>query len=356
MIAPIAMDRSGTPPPDAALAGFLASETEAEAGERLGELLAGTASPLVWRVLRRQLGGRRSGVPEEDLEDLHAGALLRLQVQLASVRAGERDPMASFADYVAVTTYNAAAAYLMARRPERTRLRQRVRYVLGKDARLALWSDATHDTLCGLVAWKGRGAGEDARGLAELAGEAVAELGREAARFAAVVGAVIGRRGAPCRFEDLVDALAAALDVHDEPAGSFGDRPAGRDPATEAVAPEPSAEDRLGDRQILGRLWGEILELPDRQRSALLLNLRDEGGGDLLSTLLGCGVASPAGVAAALGLEPAELAALLPDLPLEDLRIAERLGLTRQQVINLRKSARLRLGRRMRGILPGMAG
>ena len=43
-----------------------------------------------------------------------------------------------------------------------------------------------------------------------------------------------------------------------------------------------------------------------------------------------------------------ELAALWPDLPLEDAAIAERLGLTRQQVINLRKSARARLGRRMR--------
>jgi len=38
-------------------------------------------------------------------------------------------------------------------------------------------------------------------------------------------------------------------------------------------------------------------------------------------------------------------------LPLEDAAIAERLGLTRQQVINLRKSARARLARRMRGLL-----
>jgi predicted DNA-binding protein (UPF0251 family) len=42
-----------------------------------------------------------------------------------------------------------------------------------------------------------------------------------------------------------------------------------------------------------------------------------------------------------------ELAALWNDLPLEDLRIAEMLGISRQQVINLRKSARHRLARRV---------
>jgi len=39
------------------------------------------------------------------------------------------------------------------------------------------------------------------------------------------------------------------------------------------------------------------------------------------------------------------------DLPLEDARIAELLGLTRQQVINARKSGRERLARRLRGFI-----
>jgi len=37
------------------------------------------------------------------------------------------------------------------------------------------------------------------------------------------------------------------------------------------------------------------------------------------------------------------------NLPLSDLDIAARLGLSRQQIINLRKSARQRLARRMAG-------
>jgi hypothetical protein len=43
----------------------------------------------------------------------------------------------------------------------------------------------------------------------------------------------------------------------------------------------------------------------------------------------------------------AELSEIWGRLPVDDHTIAERLGLTRQQVINLRKSARARLARRM---------
>jgi hypothetical protein len=44
-------------------------------------------------------------------------------------------------------------------------------------------------------------------------------------------------------------------------------------------------------------------------------------------------------------------AQLWNDLPLEDARIAELLGLTRQQVINARKSGRERLTRRLKGFI-----
>jgi hypothetical protein len=52
-------------------------------------------------------------------------------------------------------------------------------------------------------------------------------------------------------------------------------------------------------------------------------------------------------LASALGFSTAQLAELWPRLPLDDAAIAGKLGLTRQQVINLRKSARARLGRRI---------
>jgi hypothetical protein len=49
-----------------------------------------------------------------------------------------------------------------------------------------------------------------------------------------------------------------------------------------------------------------------------------------------------------------EFAAMWNVLPMDDLAIAAKLGVTRQQVINLRKSARERLLRRIGGnIMPG---
>jgi CRP-like cAMP-binding protein len=54
-------------------------------------------------------------------------------------------------------------------------------------------------------------------------------------------------------------------------------------------------------------------------------------------------------IAEVLGIPIEEFAKLWNRLPLDDLAIAERLGVTRQRVINLRKSARERLTRRVGG-------
>ena len=60
------------------------------------------------------------------------------------------------------------------------------------------------------------------------------------------------------------------------------------------------------------------------------------------------GLAGFADLARAVGLGVEELAAIWDRLPLGDLEIGERLGIPRQQVINLRSSARQRLERRFK--------
>ena len=98
----------------------------------------------------------------------------------------------------------------------------------------------------------------------------------------------------------------------------------------------------------LEKLWKEIKELPQRQRAAVLLNLKDAQGNSMIEMFPITGVASLREISAALEMGAREFAALWNDLPIDDNSIANRLGLTRQQVINLRKSARDRLARRMR--------
>jgi len=120
------------------------------------------------------------------------------------------------------------------------------------------------------------------------------------------------------------------------------------DPFDHVAGNETPADRDLELRDRLKRLWSGVLELPLKHRKALLLNLRDRDGG-LIWALPISGVAKLADIAAALGMRPDELAEIWPTLPWDDLRIAEHLGLQRQQVINLRQSARAKLVRQEAG-------
>ncbi|MFN7941403.1 MAG: hypothetical protein U0X73_07370 [Thermoanaerobaculia bacterium] len=332
---------------DPLLASYIHAPDDAAAGERLGELLVERASPLIATILRRQLGGR---VPAEDLEDLESGALLRLQQQLLALRGGAVPAIASFDDYVAVVAYNAATAVLRERRPQRHRLRQRIRYVVAREAALASWSGPARELLCALERHRDRRPVEEASLLARAASAALAREGRAPAAFGRLVRATLENLGAPCRLESLTDALAPLLGVRDAELVSLtvdeGDAP-----GVEPAAGDRSALAGIEDRELMDRLWSEIAELPVRQRQALLLNLRDAAGGDLLAVTLAAGLVPRARLGELLAASSEEIEGLLPSLPREDLWIAERLGVSRQQVINLRKSARLRLARRLRGWL-----
>ena len=91
----------------------------------------------------------------------------------------------------------------------------------------------------------------------------------------------------------------------------------------------------------------EICQLPRRQRVALLLNLRNPQGINIITLLPVTSIATFEQIAQTLEIPAGEFETLWADLPLDDLSIATYLGATRQQVINLRKTARERLLRRM---------
>ena len=81
--------------------------------------------------------------------------------------------------------------------------------------------------------------------------------------------------------------------------------------------------------------------LKPSQRTALVLHL------DEIQLLEEVGIADRGAIAGAIGIPATEFAGLWPTLPLEDEQVARRLGVTRRQVISLRRSARERLQRRM---------
>jgi hypothetical protein len=103
----------------------------------------------------------------------------------------------------------------------------------------------------------------------------------------------------------------------------------------------------IEQRQLLQLLWREICQLPRRQRVALLLNLKNPHGINIITLLPATGIATFEQIALTLEIPAAEFEKLWADLPLDDLRLAAYLGATRQQVINLRRTARECLLKRM---------
>lgn len=106
----------------------------------------------------------------------------------------------------------------------------------------------------------------------------------------------------------------------------------------------------IEQHEQLQQLWVEICQLSRRQRVALLFNLRNPRGINVITLVPATGLTKFEQIAGALEITPKQFEAIWARLPIDDLSIAEYLGATRQQVINLRKNARERLARRMKTI------
>ncbi|MDQ2944407.1 MAG: hypothetical protein M3Y27_00405, partial [Acidobacteriota bacterium] len=239
--------------------------------------------------------------------------------------SGDYSAIRDFEAYCAATSYHACNEYYRRAYPRRSRLRNQLRYLIGKQPYLKLWQSAHGEWLCGRTNSK----------TALVAGGLRGGWGSTQASLR-IIEEVLDEANQPVPFDDLVDQAARRLQISDE------------DSSSEDLAyPGVSIETELERRSWLEGLWREIGELPLPQRLALLLNLRDQHGGPALALLPVIGIASIRDIAARLEMPAGQLAALWNQLPIDDLRVAQMLNVSRQQVINLRKAARERLGRRM---------
>jgi hypothetical protein len=273
--------------------------------------------------------GLHAGCREDEAAEVTGEVMLHLLARVREIRAGAVPPIACLRAYTVTTVYNTCFARIRARCPNHARLQNRIRYLLRNDRQFALWDDERGESLAGLRAWQGRG---------EALDDAIeiAPTRRAGANLADTLRAVFELAGAPVRFHDVVAAVAESTGIVEPVAIDSADLPGG----------DVSPDALLIQREELAGLWSEVLCLPPQQRAALLLNLREPGGQGVIELIPATGSASFEQLAEAVGMTPRSLACLWRDLPLDDARIAEMLNLTRQQVINLRKSARDRLHRR----------
>jgi hypothetical protein len=348
--------QSSTQDADALLLSLRRATDLAESNQLLDRLINNHAIPIIRSVVKRKLGlscRDDRAVAAQDEEDVQGEVVVQL---VGRLNIHDASPTINdFQGYVAVVTYNACNHYLRRKYPQRWRLKNRVRYLLNHHTAFALWETPGADWVCGLDAWRRSRRDPLPSGRlqslrdnpAELSSVAVNEADLARLPLPELLAAIFNWSQAPIPIDDLVNTVAALQGVIDQPLL-----------ATDEESENQPFRDRMPDKRVsiatdvertsyLARVWTEILQLPLPQRVALLLNLRDSQEG-VLELLPVSGVATIRQIAEALEISALEFAEIWNDLPLDDSTLAVRLGVQRQQVVNLRKAARARLGRRMK--------
>ncbi len=326
------------PNADEVLASYLAEKDETAAERILQTLIVEVASPYVRMVVASNLRGPQQAETNDAAQDVLldlTSRLRRLREGQTEALRGEESLIRNFRAYMASAARRAAGFVLRRSNPDRYRMRNRLRYSLRTNALFTLADDTQGRRLASLSVLRAGYA------MAPVTREKLWEVpvpqGASGMNLGKLLELVLVRAGAPVFLDDLTDYMGVAL-------GGFA-RQENLDAA--ATVPLSNLADQMEQRAWLAHLWTEIIELPRNQRVALLLNLRDQVGDSALRLLPALGIASIRQIAGVLEMPPEGLAELWRRLPVDDMQLGEMLSLTRQQVANLRKSARDRLVRRM---------
>lgn len=347
---------------DPLLLPFLQAENEAEAERLLAQLLSEQVEPLVKNIvgykLRVYFKTNDNRTANKDAEDVQGEAILQLLLRLAEIKNNPAEEgIRNLRSYVAVTAYRACNLHLRRKYPQRYSLKNKLRYFLTHQKGFALWENNEEDFVAGFAVWQNQSQtptpdASSNRRLNQLRDDSQAfvkeMLPQSAAADASLLDlltAIFKWTNAPVALDTLVNIVAELCNIKDE----TGERE--KNDAKSAL--ENLQDTRISiakdfdRRSYLEKLWSEIAQLSPRHAAALLLNLKDEQGGSAIDLFLLTGTATFEQIAAALNTSPEWLAQIWNQLPIDDESIAQHLSLTRQQIINLRKTARLRLARRM---------
>ena len=334
---------------------FIEATDEEQADLWLVTLIDEHAVPIVKEILGSSLRfhlSNNSAASTQDANDLFNDVITNLLSRLRNIRSDRtQGAITDFRGYIAATAYNACNLYLRQKYPRRSRLKNRLRYLLSHDATFALWTNETSGLICGFAQWRGKAPASPQRTFEKIRQDPIewiqtvglASVDIDRAQLSNLLNALFQSCGS-LRLDDLVNIVADICHEKDQPDESL-------DTMMQLAAPTLDFEIMLEQQYLLALLWKEVCELPLRQRLALLLNFKDARGQDLVSTLPYTRTATIEQIANAIDIPLEEFLRLWNKLPLDDATIAGLLGATRQQVINLRKCARERLERRMSAVI-----
>ena len=336
---------------DALLEPLLAEARDEQADALLSQLITVHAEPVIKGVVRFKL--RLNSYREThraEVEDIQQEVVLQLLTQLQRFRKlPDKHPISDVRGMAAVIAHRTCARWMRRQFPERHALKNRLHYLMTRQRGFALWQDQDGKVVAGFAVWRDQN--KPVHNLVDVErwpAHIRALKSDKAQQLAETVASVFNFLRGPVEFDELVSGLAAIQGISDQPIESLADD---EDAMFEPAASEPNQAWRIEKRIFLQRLWEELQQLPVNQRAALLLNLRDATGFSCITLFPATGIATIRQLAEALEISAESFAEVWNDLPLEDARIAELLGLTRQQVINARKSGRERLARRLKGFI-----
>ena len=336
---------------DSMLARFLTAKSESISDELLRAIIDEHADPIIKKILRSKLRVSLNGRGTQQNQDaLEIAGDLRASI-IATLRVLRQKPnqtaIANFSDYVAIKTYSACADYFREKHPQRWRLKSLLRRRLRQNSRFALWQAEDKRWYAGFSGGQESGSvAEELDATESVTRPPVGKLNAAQMKSDEFLDLLFERSGRPIVFDDIVKIAAETWHIHDPPTESIDTNGSERDDLL--TSSEPRVDLALEQRLFFEQVWLEVCQLPVLQRAALLLNLRDSRDGGVISFLPFLGVASKEELARLLEIPNADFQKVWNELPLDDSRIAQMFGVTRQQVINLRKTARERLLRRTR--------
>jgi CRP-like cAMP-binding protein len=347
---------------DALLIPYLCATDELLSEKLLGQLIYEHAGPVINKIikhkLRVSLDATQGNLQNQDGLEIAGELRLILLSELRALKDNQdHRPIGNFLSFVAIKTYSACADYFREKNPQRWRLKNTLRHQLKQNPLYALWKrEENNRWYAGLSDWRERESADEERAPQPLSLNVTAEklaarLPREDIKRLPpdeLLSVIFELAEHAIEFDRVVALAAEAWGIKDQAVESFENEDG---ELTNELADASQRIDLIVEhRSYLAKLWAEVSQLPALQRAALLLNLRDAEGSGVIAFIPHLGIASRSEIARMLGMTEERFGALWNDLPLDDTRIAGLLGLTRQQVINLRKTARERLARRMKGL------
>lgn len=339
---------------DPKLSGFILAQTDSMSQRALERIMATQTEPIRQIVRARRRGYQVGSQEAEDIHDLCGSAVVEIVRRLHECRGDpHRSPIRDLDAYVGKVTVRVCNDHLARTRPHWGLAYSRLRSAARNNPQFTFSVADRGSAACGLAQWP-------AAERADAHDPRLQDLQRAPERF---VQSTLGNLdptklspvelltgflqwvGRPVELTSLVLPACAIWKL--DAMSVCGDECEGYEQA-------PAAQQRISAlivlRDRLSRLWAEIEKLPLLQRTAFLLNMQDSQQRYGIELFAITNVARLSEIADAVNIPYDEFLALWSDLPLSDMQLAGRLGVTATQVNGLRKSARERLGRFLRSI------